>query len=275
MILTLLALVPVLFSCEDYRDDYLLENTVYIRPDAGAVRNFSVFCPGQEVGIIRSGALSDGGKVLVGASSTNLVKYNIASGTRYVNMPSYIYEISGTEFSFGSDDARKVLYLDWDADRMADLLSESKDDLVMPLSILSSDLSIVEDRNLLLMHPVIPTFSMTSSSVKVSLRQGDKNIRKVSASLRLDYPVGDRDVTFTVSAPEGFLSLTETAVTVRAGETSASFECVVDPSLLYDADGNWLMAGGKVFNAPVTIEACSLSLLKAGQTVCNFYTSAE
>ena len=275
-------------SCEDYRDDYLLGNTVYIRPDATPVRNCSVYSPVQEFGVIRSGALKDGGEVRLGTSATLLVKYNIASGTKYGNMPSSQFSLGNDVLDFGSDDACLLSTVSWDADALAARIASSKDDLVIPLSIVDAQLPVVQDRNLLIIRPVIPSYSMSVSSVRVSLQQGDKNPRQGSATIVLDYPLSDRELTLGLThdpslasgfrgsaAPDGFFTLTSSTVTFKAGETSADFTFSIDPAKLYDDDGGWLLSGSRVYSAPVAISSSSVSGLSQGRTVCYIYAAAE
>ena len=285
IIATVLATAVVAVSCHDYRDDYLkkVQERVYLSTESSPVRYMSSFTESGWFQVQKSGKGFESAAVEISVSPTALVKYNEENGTRYVNLPSmmYYFEKDGEAIVIGKEEFGTELGISWDADILSLFLLTQKDDYVIPLKITASSMPVTEGRDLLLLHPVVPTIGLRarlSREIVYSDTLSGQNV--FSERVMLNHPIPTRDISvklapastegYTSSAgsvPEGAFTLLSQSVTIEKGQTYADFSFRID----YD---KFLSGTDVTTTAPcvaaVKLESTSIEYLPISQDIMYF-----
>ena len=233
-------------SCHDYRDDQvkLVPEQVYLSTESTPVRYISPFEEDSYFAVIKSGKGLESAAVEVSTSATGLVKYNEENGTRYVNLPGSIYDFpdNGKTVIIKKEQDRAILQLDWDDDELCRFLISGKDDYVIPLKITNSSASIAKGRDLLLLHPVVPSVGLRArNSREIAYSDTLSGQAVFTERILLNHPIPTRDLTVSIAGasaegyastaeavPQGAFTLLSTSVTIEKGQSYADFSFRVD-----------------------------------------------
>lgn len=212
------------------------------------------------------------GKGLTAASATvsaalgdvafSLQMYNTKNKTDYTALPEGAFTLSETVLDYGESDVVKEVRVSWDPVAMAAAV-EAAPDGIIPLILSSDDLMVNGERRLLLIKPVRTAVSVTQKQqVRTIDRKSvekDKQGRqpKLQETVTLDlvadnaitgvgmeFPVAidnsliaefnkDQETPFE-AAPEGLVTLTAPKVSIPEGGQGATFQFVLDKSLLME-----------------------------------------
>ena len=285
IIISLAASALVMVSCHDYRNDYLVDlgEKVYLSTESSPIRNVSPFEEDCSFGIIKSGKGLESALVEVAVSPTALVKYNRENGTRYVNLPEsmYTFKDAGTPIKIGKDEARVEVPISWDADILSCYLLLEKEDYVIPLQIVNSNLDVAEGREMLLLHPVVPKVGLrTRLSREIVYSDTLSGKAVMMERVLLSNPIPNRELTVNLvetttegytstvgSLPDGAFELLSETVTIDKGKTYAEFAFRVDYDKFLDGAA---MVTKDPCVAAVKISGTSIDYLPIGQEIMYF-----
>lgn len=242
-IFTLAFAALCLASCHDYRDDYMVADSVYLRSaDETLVAEYTVYDRINRIGVIKAGKGLTSCSVELEVDNSLVGDYNYDHGTSYVPLPRSLYnvdEINGKKITFGKDDARVMVDVVWDPAAMVAEYSTSSDDYVIPIRIKDASIDIQEAKRLLLVRPVMATLAPRAARNPVTCKEDSRAAVKLGLVLSSAISVKDVDVTlaFTpkaltyggkdyVAAPDGSVTLRKSVVTISAGVSEMDF--VVD-----------------------------------------------
>lgn len=263
------ALALVSFSaCHDFRDDFMVEDTVYLRSATDAlVQDYSVYDALFRFGLIKSGKGRSADNVTIGIAPTDSVlKYNERHGTNYLPLSKSLYnaeEIDNKVLTFSQDDARIKVDVKWDPQMMVDKMTTETDDFVIPVYIKKASLAISKTKYMVLIHPVLSTIGVREDAVFMTCQEGSTSTELVGVVL--DHSIPNHDVRVKLSfipeaitvgeysyvaAPEGSIKLVNDEVTIKAGLTEVDIEVDLDMSKVsYGVD----RVAGKIKIESVTV----------------------
>ncbi len=270
LIISALALVCIA-ACHDYRDEYMVEDTVYLRSATDAlVQDYSVYDALFRFGVIKSGKGRTGDQVTIGIAPTDsVVKYNERHSTNYLPLSKTLYnseDIDNKVLTFDPADARIKVDVKWDPKAMVDKMTTEIDNFVIPVYIKKASLAISKTKYMVLIHPVLS---------KIGVKQDDysfgcKTTSTGKVGVTLDNPIPGHDVkvklTYTpsattakdasgkdvsyVAAPEGAIKLLSDEVTIKAGLNEVDVELDIDMTKVPDGTDH---IAGKVKIESVTV----------------------
>lgn len=263
--------VTVLSACHDFRDDYMVEDTVYLRSGADdLIQDYTVYDDMVRIGVIKAGKGRSTSTVELGiASNDMLFEYNEAHSTEYVALSKSRYnadEIEGKVVTFGLDESRVKVDIKWDPFDMVSLMTTEKDNFVIPIYIKKSNLKINESRDLVLVHPVLSTLSVRETDNPMTCKDGGTFTGKVG--VKLDYAIPGHDVkvklSFTpkaatvnginyVPAPAGSVTLVSDEAVIKAGDFETDIEVDLDMSGVA-SDMKTMSGVVKIESAEVVVE---------------------
>ena len=271
-------------GCEDSRDKFMVNDMVGYSRSYGAIK-VSVFDEKFIISLNKSGRGRSSADVTISQADTSLENYN-----RKLSMsnPSHIdikplnpglYKLSEQKFHFAKSDTRKTIEAAWSASEFIDAIAgEAK---AIPLKLFSNGTAVNNERDLLIICPVNPSIGMDAEmapSMKASLDITKKET--ASASISIDMPVKSQDIDIVLSidrslvsvynsshgtnyeeAPEGLISLENSSLSLKKGESKVSFSYVLDMSKFYK-DG--VLVPFSSFLVPITMRSVSLKGLAVG-----------
>lgn len=191
-----------------------------------------------------------------------LEAYNQKNGTEYTPLPASYYTLDRTELHYNAEEVVQEVTLNWDPELVAAIMGEQTN-WVIPLRLLSNDLSVNDSHNFLMVRL---TRSNLSVSQQMQVRSIDrKNVEpdasgqqpELKETITLDLvnnnPVKGVGLSFPVvidnslietfnesqgkkyeQAPEGLVNILTPTVQIPEGGTSASFRIVLDKEKLLE-----------------------------------------
>ena len=232
-------------ACEDYRDDYLPDDSVYLRSaDDKLVVEYSVYDAVNRIGVIKAGKGSSSCSVELGIDNSLVGDYNFDHGTDYVPLPKSLYnatEIDGKKLTIASNEARVMVEVRWDPAEMVAEMSSTPDKYVIPVYIKSASLNIQEAKKLVLVRPIMATLAPRAAQNPVTCKE--ESTATVKLGLVLSAPIDTKDVTvhlaFTprafsaggkdyAAAPSGSVRLRKDSAVIPAGVSEIDFQVDLD-----------------------------------------------
>ena len=249
-------------ACHDYRNDYMVEDSVYLRSaDATLVEEYSVYDAVNRIGVVKAGRGFSSCTVTLGIDNSLVGDYNYDNHTDYVPLPKSLYnasDLDGKTVTIGKDDVRAMVEIKWDPAAMVSEMSSTTDKYVIPVCIKSASIDIQEAKSLLLVRPILSTLAPRADNNPVTCREN--NTATVKLGLILSAPVDTKDVTvhlaFTpkaltvggkdyAAAPAGSVTLRKESVVIPAGVSELDFQV--------DLDMNGIEAGNDLFSGEIAI----------------------
>ena len=240
IILILGAAALFMTACEDYRDEYITPDSVYLRSaDETLIVEHSVYDAVNRIGVIKSGKGSKDCTVTLSIDNSLVGDYNYENGTNYVPLPKSLYNssaIDGLIVKFGAKDARAMVEIVWDPAEMVAEMNSTPDVYVIPLCIKSASIDIQEAKKFVLVKPVMATLAPRAAVNSISCKKDSTATAKLG--LVLSTPIDTKDVTvklaFTPSAfteggkdyvvaPEGSVALRKASAIIPAGSAEVDF----------------------------------------------------
>lgn len=234
-----------LAACHDYRDDYMVPDSVYLRSaDATLIMEYSVYDAVNRVGVIKAGKGFDACSVTLAIDNSLVGDYNYENGTDYVPLPKSLYNasaIDGKTLTFAASDTRALVDIVWDPAEMVAEMSSTPDKYVIPIYIKSASIDIQEAKRLLLVRPIMATLAPRAASNPVTCKEN--STATVKLGLVLSTPIDTKDVTvklaFTprafsaggkdyAAAPAGSVTLRKESVVIPAGVSEIDFQVDLD-----------------------------------------------
>ena len=267
-ILTAALALAAFTACHDFRDDYMVDDTVYLRSATDAlVQDYSVYDALSRFGVIKSGKGRTGDQVTIGIAPTDsVVKYNERHSTNYLPLSKTLYnaeEIDGKVLAFDPADARVKVDVKWDPAAMVAKMTSEVDDFVIPIYIKDASVAISKTKYLLLIHPVLSTIGVREVDNAMNCKAGSTSTGKIGVVLDTPIPTHDVKVKLSytpssatvnglnyVAAPEGAIKLPVDEVIIKAGLSEVDID--VDLDMTKVPDGTDRVAG-KVKIESVTV----------------------
>ena len=256
------ALALCLTACHDYRDEYMVKDSVYLRSgDETLVEEYSVYDAVNRIGVVKAGKGFSSCSVELGIDNSLVGDYNYDNHTDYVPLPKSLYnasEIDGKSVTIGKDDVRAMVEVKWDPAAMVAEMSSTPDKYVIPIYIKSASIDIQEAKSLLLVRPILSTLAPRAENNPVTCREN--NTATVKLGLVLSAPIDTKDVTvklaFTpkaltvggknyAAAPAGSVALRKESVVIPSGVSEFDFQV--------DLDMNGIEAGNDLFSGEIAI----------------------
>ncbi|MBR1872846.1 MAG: DUF1735 domain-containing protein [Bacteroidales bacterium] len=232
-----------LAGCHDFKDDYMVPDTVYLRSASDlTIQDYSVYDATSLIGVIKAGKGRTAALVTLGVAPTDTVlAYNERNSTNYLPLSKSLYnadELDGMVLGFSASEARKQVPVKWDPKGMVDKMMAETDDYVIPVYIKESSLDISDSKYLLLIHPVLSTLDVRSADNGMTCKSGATFVSR-EAGLKLDRALSRHDVKVKLSfapkavtvngidyeaAPVGSIELAKDEVTIKAGDQEVDIE---------------------------------------------------
>ncbi len=262
------AAVAALTACHDYRNDFMVEDSVYLRSaDESLVEEFTVYDATNRIGVIKAGRGSEDCTVELGVDNDLVGDYNYERGTDFVPLPKAFYnrdEIEGKKVTIGKDDVRAKVDITWDSRELVLEMNATPDKYVIPVYIKSASIDIQEEKRLVLVRPILSTASVRDVNNPVTCREN--SMATVKVGVTLSSAIKTKDVTLNLSfapaeltdskgnvftsAPSGSIKLVKESVTIPAGDVEADVEVELDMAGVPD--------GTDRIGGTVTITGCEV-----------------
>ena len=232
-------------ACDDYRDDYLPDDSVYLRSaDATLIMEYSVYDAVNRIGVIKAGKGFEGCSVTLAIDNSLVGDYNYENSTDYVPLPKSLYNasaIDGKTLTFAAKDTRAMVDIVWDPAEMVAEMSSTPDKYVIPICIKSATVDIQEAKKVLLVRPIMATLAPRATANPVTCKEN--NTATVKLGLVLSAPIDTKDVTvklafspraFTeggkdyAAAPNGSVKLRKESAVIPAGVSEIDFQVDLD-----------------------------------------------
>ena len=245
IILLLGAAALCLAACEDYRDEYITPDSVYLRSaDDSLMVSYSVYDAVNRIGVIKSGKGAKDCTVTLAIDNSVVGDYNHDHHTNYVPLPKALYnakELDGMVIKMGAEDVRAMVEVKWNPADMVDEMTSSPDRFVIPICIKSASISVNEAKKILLVKPVMATVGPSKLANSMSCKQN--STATVRVGLVLSEPVETKDITvklafspraFTAggndyaAAPAGSVTLRKNSVVIPSGNTEVDVQVDLD-----------------------------------------------
>ena len=268
-IFSICALALFLTACEDYRDKYIVDDSVYLRSaDETLVVEYSVYDAVNRIGVIKAGKGFESSTVELGIDNSLVGDYNYENGTDYVPLPKSLYnasEIDGKKFIIGANEARVMVEVKWDPAEMVAEMSSTTDKYVIPVYIKSASVEIQEAKKMVLVRPIMATLAPRAASNPVTCKEN--STASVKLGLVLSSPIDTKDVTVKLSfAPRAFSAGGKDYASAPAGSVKLHSDSVVIPAgvseidFLVDLDMNGVTddyVGGDIYITGVEVRKTS------------------
>lgn len=265
---TLVSGLILLTGCiKDDRNNFMVDDSVTLTA-TGTVQESSVHSGSYAFGVAKSGKGQTAAKAFVtpDGAKTLLQKYNAEQkerNSKFVELeaiPSDKFTLEGADIVWTASEFVKEVKVNWDVTSLADYVG-SKENYVIPLTVVSPDLEVNGEKNLILIHitrseislqQTVLTRVIESSKVEpgedgtqpqlkenfifdVELSHAIKGVGlrcpvKIDNSLVAAFSEMQGE-TYT-AAPEGLFTLESDAVTIAESGRSATFRGVLDKSKL-------------------------------------------
>lgn len=251
-----------LTACQDYRDDYMVEDSVYLRSaDETLVAEYSVYDAVNRIGVIKAGKGFSSCTVELGVDNSLVGDYNYEHGTDYVPLPKSLYnasEIDGKKFIIGANEARVMVEVKWDPAEMVAEMSSTPDKYVIPVYIKSASIDVQEAKSLVLVRPILSTLAVRDLNNPVTCKEN--NTATVKLGLILSSAIQTKDVTVKLAftpkamtvggnsyeaAPAGAVALRKESVVIPSGVSELDFQV--------DLDMNGIPNGNDLFSGEIAI----------------------
>ena len=251
-----------LTACHDYRDDYMVEDSVYLRSaDETLVAEYSVYDAVNRIGVIKAGKGFSSCTVELGVDNSLVGDYNYEHGTDFVPLPKSFYnaaELDGKTVTIGKDAARAMVEIKWEPAAMVAEMSATPDKYVIPVYIKSASVDVQQAKSLVLVRPILSTLAVRDLNNPVTCREN--NTATVKLGLILSSAIQTKDVTVKLAftpkamtvggksyeaAPAGAVALRKESVVIPAGVSELDFQV--------DLDMNGIASGNDLFSGEIAI----------------------
>ena len=219
--------------------------------------------------------------------------YNIQNDANLKIIPANYYELDNTVLSFSEKDVEQDVTITWNPALLAQLIGDDTD-YVIPVRLKSEDLEVNGEKNLVMVHPLRSTVSVTQKRVfrsitRKSVEAGSSPkppvlTETISLDVHLSTPIKgiamsipveidnsliadfntDPELTETYGEqPEGLVTLKSSAVSVKPGDSDASLDIVLDKSKLLDSNGK--LKDFTPYVIPIRMDSDNISAKKKDQ----------
>ncbi len=238
-IFSICALALCLTACEDYRDKYIVDDSVYLRSaDETLVVEYSVYDAVNRIGVIKAGKGFESCSVELGIDNSLVGDYNYENGTDFVPLPKSLYnasEIDGKIFTIAANEARVMVEVKWDPAEMVSEMSSTPDKYVIPVYIKNASVGIQDAKRLLLVRPIMATLAPRALSNPVTCKES--STATVKLGLVLSSAINTKDVTVKLAfTPRAFTSGGKDYAAAPAGSVTLRKESVVIPAGVSEID---------------------------------------
>ena len=236
---------------EDSRENYMVDDSLSLVYDEPVVE-VSVHAAAQTVTVLKAGKGKSGAWAELAQGSAELAAWNASeeNDVKYDEINASLVSFSDTRVTFGEKDIRQSVEVRWDPKAVIPKLSTGNE--VIPVAIAGSDITVNEDRKLLLLNLVNSTVSFASSGSTVVAKETPSEKAELSVKLRLDHVLPkDVTVSFDVdnslveaynaakgtnfpAAPAGYVSAASVEIPAGAADVFATLP--LDNSKLFDGN---------------------------------------
>ena len=241
------AVLPALLAaCEDFRNDQMVDDTVYLRSEnESLVQEYSVFDEIFRFGVIKAGRGLSAATVELGiAPADSVLAYNERHKTDFVPLSKSLYnadQIDGKVITIEAKAANARIEVRWNPAAMVAKMSSEPDNFVIPVYIRNSNLAVNPGKAMLLIRPVLSSVTVRETDNYMQCQTGSTATGKVG--LRLDNPIPGHDVRVKLAfrpkavtvngipyqaAPEGSIKLVREYATIKAGDMETDVEVALD-----------------------------------------------
>lgn len=242
----------LLSSCfPDERNNFMVPDSFGITSLENVVEA-SVHTGRFVLGIAKSGKGQTAAAVHINRNQADIQSlldtYNSEHKTDFQAVTGSIVEMNALDFDFTDKEAAKEVILSWNPDELASFMGDS-DRFVIPVLIQSSspDVKVNDDRSFLLVHLTRSTITLKqkgiSRTVDKKTVEPDKYGNQpplqetVSLDVEIDNPIQGLGITYpleigSTDAPAGLVKLVNDSVSIPEGGKSATFQIVLDYSVL-------------------------------------------
>ena len=267
------ALLAVSSCIEDSRDNFMVDDQLSLAYE-NIVTDVSLYAGSHTISILKSGKGTTAATATIGASESALKTWmeEEESGVAYKTIPESYYSLESNQISFEASDLRSTVALNWDPTRMAGLVDG--DEYVIPMSIVDGSLGINDKRRLVILNILKSTVSFASSGSTVLAKEQASENGEVSVKIKVDRAI-PKDITVSMKvdnslvdkynqekgtnydkAPDGYVVLPSSPVTLEAGATDVYSDITLKTSALFGADG--AMMNFRTLVVPIRISGVSL-----------------
>lgn len=254
--IVLLVLLVGGFSCEDTRLDDISDPTVYI-PANGEIEQV-IFSTGEpyiyRLGVYKSGVHETiASATVVVMSETELQVYNAENKTNYEKLPDNCFELRGgssVQVNFSKEsrlEFAEIEILYDEIKKITDFDAESNETYVIPVMLTHADISVGNERQTVLIKPIIKEPNVYFSSLESSIKIESVD-EPYSQTLRVAVDFSNLwDITVEIDAdeeaveaynaqngtqykllPASAYTFTPVPVTINVDENFAEFEAVLN-----------------------------------------------
>lgn len=245
-ILSIVLAGACLSACHDFRNDYMVNDTVYMRSETDAlIQDFSVYDAQFRIGVIKAGKGLSPSTVEIGIAPTDSVlAYNERHSTGYLPLPKSLYnadEIDGTVLNFTAGEARQKVDVKWDPRAMVTKMTTETDAFVIPVFIRKADLAVSTTKYMVLVRPVLSTLSVRALDNPMTCKE--ESVATAKVGVKLDHAIPNHNVIVKfhfdpaattvngidyVAAPAGSVTLPSGEATIKAGDIETDIEVAMD-----------------------------------------------
>lgn len=287
-------------SCVDDRNNFMVDDSFgFNHAKDEAVVTYPIYGGKYDLAIIKSGKGVTEADVKVAGSEFDLVKYNDShegNAKKFVAFSKELYSFSENTVHFNAEDITKNVSVLWEPADLASAMTETdKYEYVIPVAISSSDLTVNEGREFVLLNLKQVNFSIVQEKMNQTLELSQPMSVKSQLVIKTDLAIPSDDIvvkfeidetlveTFNEAngtsytlAPEGAVTLPEATATVAKGMTEGYFDVNFDSSVFFLEDGvtpNEELA--KEYLVPVKVSEISVDGLLLGNTVTYILVKAQ
>ena len=243
----------------------------------------SLYAGQHDISVLKSGKGSSAAWAKVGFTSEGLAKYNAdeSNDGTYKELASNLVKFSADKVDFGPSDVRKLLSVSWNVDDMVQAVAG--DDYVVPIGLLSSDITVNEGRDLILLNILNSTASFASSGSTVVAKETASENGELTLKFKLDHPMPvDLAVQFAVdnsfadtyntekgtnygTAPNGYVQIPAEGAVIPAGASDVFATLTLKNSVLFGPDGQ--MSNFRTLVVPLKITGTSVKGVKKSEAI--------
>ena len=249
-LLGLSALLSLFSACEDHRDDFMVEDKVYISKSGILEEGAYALGTGEtklELWAVKSGVNGSSGQVTFTVDPQLLEDYNRNQSTPLELLPQDCYRIPQTVFSLSEDQPTAPFELFYDLDKIAGQYGYGRKYL-LPIRLKSEGIPVntAKDHVLLILNAMDPSIGFREFGSKTfDVKRTDENYReqltigvdfKNTIDVTVQVRAGNRDLvnaynqengTNYQALPENCFSLSSATPVLLQNETDVSVECVI------------------------------------------------
>ena len=287
-------------SCVDDRNNFMVDDSFgFNHAKDEAVITYPIYGGKYDLAVVKSGKGLVEADVKISGSEFDLVKYNDShkeSAKDFVAFSKDLYSFSASTLHFKAEDVTKNVTVLWEPAELAAAMTDTdKHEYIIPVRISSSDLTVNEGREYVLLNLKQVNFSVVQEKISqtLELNQPVKVNSQIVLKTDLAIPSDDIVVEFEVDealveayneangtsftlAPEGAVTFPSASTTIAKGMTEGYFDVVFNSSVFFNEDGvtpNEELA--KEYLVPVKVSKMSVDGLLLGNTVTYILVKAQ